>query len=128
MQPQILIVDDCDAIREAMAAVFKTRGYEVATAVDGQDALAKFELVRPDLLVTDLAIPRMDGFELCRKLRGVSSVPIIVVASQVGGEESIKAIEAGANAYLSRPFDLAELTAQVRRLLNLNKEYTSNDS
>ena len=128
MKPQILIVDDCDAIREAIASVLKTRGYEVATAVDGQDALAKFALVRPDLLVTDLAMPRMDGFELCRKLRETSSVPIIVVASQRSGGEGSKAFEAGANAFLVKPFDLAELTAQVKKLLNLNIESTSSHS
>ena len=128
MQPQILIVDDCDPIREAMAAVLKKRGYEVATAVDGQDALVKFALVRPDLLVSDLAMPRMDGFELCRKLRRISSVPILILASQLSGEESSKAFEAGANAFLSKPFDLTELSAQIRRLLNLNIECTSNYS
>ena len=125
MQSQILIVDDCDAIRECMAEVLKKRGYEVATAVDGHDALAQFALVRPDLVVTDLAMPRMDGFELCRQLRWISSVPIIVVTGQVSGEESIKVFEAGADACLFKPFDLVAFIGQVRRLLNMNFEATN---
>ena len=125
MQQQILIVDDCDEIRKCMSEVLKRSGYEVVTAVDGHDALAQFALVRPDLLVTDLEMPRMDGFELCRKLRAFSSVPIIVVTAQLSGDESIKAFEAGANACLSKPFDLGEFAAQVRRLLNMDFEATS---
>ena len=128
MESQILIVDDCDAIRECMADVLKTRGYEVTTAVDGQDALAKFDLLKPDLLVIDLTMPRMDGLELCRRLRGISSVPIIIVTGQLSGEESVKAFEAGADACLSKPFDLGEFTSQVRRLLNLKFEATNSCS
>ena len=125
MQTRILVVEDSDAIRECMAEVLKRRGYDVATAVDGLDALAQFAVLRPDLLVTDLAMPRMDGFELCRKLPAFSSVPVIVVTGQLGGEEGVKALEAGADACLSKPFDLREFTAQVRRLLTLNIEATN---
>ena len=116
------------AIRECMVDVLKTKGYEVATAVNGHDALAKFDLLKPDLLVTDLALARMDELELCRQLRGISSVPIIVVAGQLSEEESVKAFEAGADACLSNPIDLGEFTAQVRRLLNLKFETTNSYS
>ena len=122
MRPQILVVDDCDAIRECMAEVLKKRGYEVATAVDGLDAFGQFAILSPDLVVTDLAMPRMDGLELCRKLRGISCVPIIMVTGQLSGEECVKAFDAGADACLSKPFDLGEFTAQVRKFLNLNIE------
>ena len=128
MQSRILVVDDSDAIRECMADILKKRGYEVATAVDGLDALAQFAVLTPDLLVTDLAMPRMDGFALCRKLRGISSVPIIMVSGQLSGEESVKAFESGVDVCLSKPFDLGEFTAQVRRLLNLNIEATNSYS
>jgi len=128
MQPKILVVDDCDAIREGMAEVLKKRGYEVATAVDGLDAIVQFVLFRPELLVTDLAMPKMDGFVLCRTLRAISSVPIIAVTGQLSGEARFKAFEAGADACLSKPFDIGELMAQVRRLLNLNLEATNSHS
>jgi two-component system KDP operon response regulator KdpE len=94
-----------------------TRGYEVRVAADGESALDTFNDWHPDLVVTDLSMPNMDGLELCRRLRLISQVPIIVLS--VRGEEKTKveALDAGADDYVTKPFGIEELLARVRAAL-----------
>lgn len=120
MQHKVLVVDDRQEIRDLLADILKTRGYAVATATDGYDALTQFALDRPDLLITDLTMPGMDGYELCRITRGISSVPIMVITAQLGDEEKSKALAVGADAFVTKPFDLGEFRFQVEALLNGN--------
>lgn len=114
---RILIADDEPQITRVLRTSLSTRGYEVRVAADGESALDTFNDWHPDLVVTDLAMPNMDGLELCRRLRLVSQIPIIVLS--VKGEEKTKveALDAGADDFVTKPFSIEELLARVRATL-----------
>ena len=114
---RILIADDEPQITRVLRTGLATRGYDVRAAADGESALDTFNDWHPDLIVTDLSMPNMDGLELCRRLRLVSQIPIIVLS--VKGEEKIKveALDAGADDYVTKPFGIEELLARVRAAL-----------
>jgi two-component system KDP operon response regulator KdpE len=110
-------VDDESQIARVLRTGLKTHGYEVRVAADGDSALETFGDWHPDLVVTDLAMPNMDGLDLCRRLRAISQLPIIVLS--VRGEEKTKveALDAGADDYVTKPFGMDELLARVRAQL-----------
>lgn len=114
---RILIVDDERQITRVLSRGLTTQGYDVHIAVDGEVALQTFNDWHPDLVVTDLSMPNMNGLELCRKLRGFSEVPIIVLS--VKGEEraKVEALDAGADDYVTKPFGIDELLARIRAIL-----------
>jgi two-component system KDP operon response regulator KdpE len=116
-QPRILIVDDEPQLARVLRTGLKTHGYDVRVAADGVSALETFGDWHPDLVVTDLAMPNMGGLELCRRLRELSPLPIIVLS--VRGEEKTKveALDAGADDYVTKPFGMDELLARVRAQL-----------
>jgi two-component system KDP operon response regulator KdpE len=116
-QPRILVVDDEPQLARVLRTGLKTHGYDVRVAADGVSALETFGDWHPDLVVTDLAMPNLDGLELCRRLRGLSQLPIIVLS--VRGEEKTKveALDAGADDYVTKPFGMDELLARVRAQL-----------
>jgi two-component system KDP operon response regulator KdpE len=116
-QPRILVVDDESQIARVLRTGLKTHGYDVRVASDGVSALETFNDWHPDLVVTDLAMPNLDGLELCRRLREVTQIPIIVLS--VRGEEKTKveALDAGADDYVTKPFGMDELLARVRAQL-----------
>jgi two-component system KDP operon response regulator KdpE len=116
-QLRILIVDDESQIARVLRTGLKTHGYDVRVAADGLSALETFGDWHPDLVVTDLAMPNMDGLELCRRLRALSQLPIIVLS--VRGEErtKVEALDAGADDYVTKPFGMDELLARVRAQL-----------
>jgi two-component system KDP operon response regulator KdpE len=116
-QPRILVVDDEPQLARVLRTGLKTRGYDVRVAADGVSALEAFGDWNPDLVVTDLAMPNLDGLELCRRLRELSPLPIIVLS--VRGEEKTKveALDAGADDYVTKPFGMDELLARVRAQL-----------
>lgn len=113
---RILIVDDEAQIARVLRTGLTAHGYETQVASDGLMALEIFGDWKPDLVVTDLAMPNMDGLELCKKLRSLSSVPIVVLS--VRGEEKTKveALDAGADDYITKPFGIDELLARVRAI------------
>lgn len=113
---RILIVDDESQIARVLRSGLSARGYDTRVAADGLSAMDTFNDWSPDLVVTDLAMPNMGGLELCKKLREISTVPIIVLS--VRGEEQIKvqALDAGADDYITKPFGIDELMARVRAL------------
>jgi len=113
----ILVVDDEPQITRVLKTTLSSRGYEVRTAADGENALREMKGWAPDLIITDLRMPRMDGLELCRRVRTDSRVPIIVLS--VRGEETIRveALDAGADDYITKPFSINELMARVRAAL-----------
>jgi adenylate cyclase len=122
MSARILVVDDQRANVEMMAGVLKARGYTVCTAYDGVHALDQVRDTRPDLIVSDILMPNMDGYELCRRLRGAQEtalLPIVLVTSLDGQGERIKGLEAGADDFLSKPVNWEELFARVRSLLRI---------
>lgn len=116
-KPRILIVDDEPQIARVLRTGLNANGYDTRVAADGISAMETFGDWRPDLIVTDLAMPNMGGLELCRKLRDVSQIPIIVLS--VRGEENtkIEALDAGADDYVTKPFGIGELLARIRALL-----------
>ncbi|MGH9902831.1 MAG: response regulator transcription factor [Pyrinomonadaceae bacterium] len=116
-QPRILVVDDEPQLARVLRTGLKTHGYDVRVAADGLSALETFGDWHPDLVVTDLAMPNLDGLELCRRLRELSPLPIIVLS--VRGEEKMKveALDAGADDYVTKPFGMDELLARVRAQL-----------
>jgi two-component system KDP operon response regulator KdpE len=116
-QRRILIVDDEPQITRVLRRSLAGHSYEVQVAAEGEEALATFSAWHPDVVVTDLAMPNMSGLELCRRLRAISSVPIIVLSAK--GEERIKveALDAGADDYVTKPFGVDELLARVRVVL-----------
>jgi len=115
MQENVLVVDDHPEIQDLMVKILERRGYRVSTASDGHDALTQFALARPDLVITDLSMPGLNGYQLCRLIRGISSVPVLIMSAQKGVEE--KAYEMGADAFVSKPFDMEALWAEIDELL-----------
>ncbi len=113
----ILVVDDERQITRVLKTTLSRQGYAIRTAADGDEALQVMKEWPPDLLITDLRMPNMDGLALCRHVRAKSAIPIIVLS--VKGEERIKveALDAGADDYVTKPFNLNELLARVRACL-----------
>lgn len=114
---RILIADDEPQITRVLRTGLTTHGYDVRVAAEGESALDTFNDWHPDLVVTDLAMPNMDGLELCKRLRLVSQVPIVVLS--VKGEErtKVEALDAGADDFITKPFSMEELLARVRATL-----------
>ncbi len=114
---RVLVVDDEPQITRVLRTVLTSQGYQVRVAAEGESALSNLAEWRPELVITDLYMPRMDGIELCRRIRAVSSVPIIVLS--VKGEERTKvdALDCGADDYVTKPFGIDELLARVRAAL-----------
>src|SRR5215471_9873891 len=113
----IVVVDDEPQITRVLNTTLSGQGYGVRTAADGEEALQEMKSWEPDVIITDLRMPRMDGLELCRRVRADSRIPIIVLS--VKGEETIKveALDAGADDYVTKPFNVNELLARVRAAL-----------
>lgn len=114
---RILIVDDERQITRVLSRGLTSKGYDVHVAADGEAALQTFGDWHPDLVITDLSMPNMNGLELCRRLRAFSEVPIIVLS--VKGEEraKVEALDAGADDYVTKPFGIDELLARIRATL-----------
>src|SRR6266566_2872159 len=114
---RVLVVDDEPQITRLLRTVLSSQGYQVRTAAEGEAALSNFTEWRPELVITDLYMPHMDGVELCRRIREVSNVPIIVLS--VRGEErsKVEALDSGADDYVTKPFGIDELLARVRAAL-----------
>src|SRR5215213_2370046 len=114
---RILVVDDEQQITLVLRSGLTKHGYDVRVAAEGEAALELFQLWTPHLVITDLSMPNVGGIELCRRLRSISEVPIIVLS--VKGEEAakIEALDAGADDYVTKPFGMGELLARVRASL-----------
>jgi two-component system, OmpR family, KDP operon response regulator KdpE len=114
---RILVVDDDQHITLVLRSGLTKHGYDVRVAAEGESALELFHAWTPDLVVTDVSMPNINGLELCRRLRAVSHVPIIVLS--VKGDESVKieVLDAGADDYVTKPFGIGELLARVRAAL-----------
>lgn len=116
-KPRILVVDDEPQLTRVLRTGLKARGYDVRVAADGITALETFSDWRPELVITDLAMPNMDGLELCRQLRAVSQVPIIVLSAKGEEKTKVEALDIGADDYVTKPFGIDELLARVRASL-----------
>ncbi len=116
-KPRILVVDDEPQLTRVLRTGLKSRGYEVRVAADGISALETFSDWKPDLVITDLSMPNMDGLELCRRLRAISPVPIIVLTAKGEEKTKVAALDIGADDYVTKPFGMDELVARARATL-----------
>lgn len=121
---RILIVDDEKGIQDIVSQALKRRGYETLVASDGDTALDLAFASRPDLIILDLMLPRMDGWEVCRRLKSnkeTATIPIIMLTARRGEMDVVEGLELGADDYMKKPFSLAELVARVGVLLRRNQ-------
>src|ERR1700683_4106385 len=126
MPEKILIVDDETATRAALEMLLHREGFEVRDANSGEAALAECAAFRPDLILLDILMPGIDGFEVCRRIKATPETrltPVVLITGLFETEDRIKGINAGADDFLSKPIDLNELLARTRSLLRL-KQYT----
>ncbi|MEV1054029.1 response regulator transcription factor [Streptomyces sp. NPDC049887] len=122
---RILVVDDEPAVRDALQRSLAFEGYATEVAADGADALAKVESYRPDLVVLDIQMPRMDGLTAARRLRSAgSTLPILMLTARDTVGDRVTGLDAGADDYLVKPFELDELLARIRALLR-RSSYTA---
>ena len=116
-QARILVVDDEPQLTRVLRTGLKSRGYDVRAAADGLAGFEAFNDWHPDLVITDLAMPNVDGLELCRRLRAISQVPIIVLSAKGEEKTKVEALDSGADDYVTKPFGIDELLARVRASL-----------
>jgi two-component system KDP operon response regulator KdpE len=114
---RILVVDDEPQLTRVLRTGLKSRGYDVRVAADGVSGFEAFNDWHPNLVITDLAMPNMDGLELCRRLRTFSQVPIIVLSAKGEEKTKIEALDLGADDFVTKPFGIDELLARVRASL-----------
>lgn len=117
VRPAVLLVDDDRTLLSALARRVARAGYEVQTAPSGADALKLLETSWPALLVVDLMMPGMDGFQLCRRVKQLADLPIIVLSAVDDSEAKVRALELYAEDYVTKPFDADELVARIQRVL-----------
>ena len=113
----ILVAEDEAALRDFIIRNLRVRGFEVVEAGNGLEAMAQWEREQPDLLILDVMMPRMDGLEVCKRVREQSTVPIIVLTALDAESDKVAALDLGADDYLTKPFGVEELLARVRAVL-----------
>ena len=113
----ILVVDDEESIQKLLAYPLERDGFRVVQARDGEEALEKFAAAPVDLVVLDLALPKLDGLEICRRLRAQSAVPIIMLTARDDEVDKVLGLELGADDYITKPFSIREFRSRVRALL-----------
>ena len=116
-----MVVEDEDNIRANVAEFLQTEGYDTVLAKDGEEALRFFEQQQPDLVILDLMLPKVDGLEVCKKLRQHSAVPIIMVTARNEEIDKLLGLELGADDYITKPFSLRELKARIKAVLRRTK-------
>jgi DNA-binding response OmpR family regulator len=113
----ILLVDDEEAVQKLLTYPLQQEGFRVLQAGDGEEALRRFEAEHVDLVVLDLMLPRLDGLEVCRRLRAQSTVPIIMLTARDDELDKVVGLELGADDYITKPFSIREFRSRVRALL-----------
>ena len=127
-QPRILVVDDEPQLIRVLRTGLKSRGYDVRAAADGLAGFESFNDWHPDLVITDLAMPNVDGLELCRRVRAVSQVPIIILSAKGEEKTKVAALDLGADDFVTKPFGIDELLARVRASLRRAKAPPLNEA
>src|SRR5258708_29385442 len=115
--PRILLVDDEQAVQTLLAYPLRKEGYEVVAATTGPEALDRFRDGKFDLVVLDVMLPQIDGFDVCRELRAKSTVPIIMLTAKAEEFDKVLGLELGAADYITKPFSLREVRSRVRAVL-----------
>ena len=114
MPPRILVVDDEPNILGTLAPLLRSRGYDVFTAMNGRAALESVERDKPDLIVLDLGLPDLDGVDVCRQIRQASNVAIVILSARGAENDKVRALDVGADDYVTKPFGAEELLARIR--------------
>lgn len=127
-QPRILVVDDEPQLTRVLRTGLKSHGYDVRAAADGLAGFEAFTDWHPDLVITDLAMPNVDGLELTRRLRAISQVPIIVLSAKGEEKTKVEALDLGADDFVTKPFGIDELLARVRASLRRAKAPATNET
>lgn len=117
MNDKILVVDDDKNICEILAMYFRAQQYEVSCANDGVEALYKFEIFNPDIVLLDIMMPNIDGWTVCKKIRAMSNCPIIMITAKEEVFDKVLGLEIGADDYIVKPFDMKEVVARVKAVL-----------
>src|SRR5579859_4474205 len=117
MVKRILVIEDEEGIVHLLTLYLKDAGFEVAVANDGADGLALHARLQPDLVILDIMLPAIDGFEVCRRIRAWSKTPILMLTARVSEEDRIEGLDLGADDYLVKPFSPRELVSRVRAIL-----------
>jgi len=112
----LIIEDDADLVR-ALEVYLSRAGYEVTSAANGLEGLQTLYNERPDIVILDIAMPKMDGWEVCRRIRDLSDVPIVILTARVQEDERVKGLKLGADDYVVKPFSLKELEARLEAVL-----------
>jgi DNA-binding response OmpR family regulator len=115
--PRILLVDDEQSVQTLLSFPLRKDGYDVIQAYDGREALARFDPLTVDLVVLDVMMPRMDGLEVCRRLRSRSTVPIIMLTAKAEEIDKVLGLELGADDYITKPFSMREFRSRVKAAL-----------
>jgi two-component system, OmpR family, response regulator len=121
MSDKVLIVEDDNNLLETIKYNFRKEGYEAVTASDGEIALEVARQEKPDLLILDIMLPKLNGFEVCRILRKETTVPILMLTAKADETDKIVGLEIGADDYMTKPFSMRELLARVRAMLRRSK-------
>ena len=116
-QQTVLIADDEPQIREILSIYFKKEGFKVIEAADGAEALVQVQAGKPDIILLDIMMPVLDGLEVCKQVRKISDVPIIMLTAKVSDDDRILGLEIGADDYISKPFNTREVVARVKAVL-----------
>ncbi|MGB7416017.1 MAG: response regulator [Thermosynechococcaceae cyanobacterium] len=128
IKQKILVVDDESTIRRILATRLTMMGYEVAVAVDGEEALTVFEEQSPDLVVLDIMMPKLNGLQVCEALRKTTAVPIIILSALGDVGDRIQGLELGADDYLSKPFSPKELEGRIQAILRRTQAESGADT
>jgi DNA-binding response OmpR family regulator len=123
----ILLVDDEEAVQKLLTYPLEREGFRVVQARDGEQALERFAAESPDLVVLDLMLPKLDGLEVCKRLRAQSSVPIIMLTARDDEFDKVLGLELGADDYITKPFSIREFRSRVRALLRRTVAARQND-
>lgn len=113
----VLVVDDEPAFRDALQLGLRREGFEVYTVDDGEQALAAFDDINPDIVLLDVMLPRLSGIDVCRQIRSRSTTPVIMVSAKSEEIDAVVALEVGADDYITKPYRLRELVARIRSVL-----------
>ena len=123
MKHTILIIEDEPELVGILEYLLRDEGYSVETAYNGEDALKLMKHVRPDLVILDIMLPKMDGFEVCNRIRKYTTIPVIILSAKEENEDIIKGLEIGADDYITKPFNHRELILRIAKILKRINAY-----
>lgn len=127
MNEKVLVVDDEEAICELIKLDLEFEGYQVETAFDGREALEKVESFQPDLIILDIMLPYISGYDVCKKINEKHNIPIILLTAKTDIVDKVLGLELGADDYMTKPFDNRELLARAKALIRRASEVPSTD-